>query len=110
MTIYMIFQAISPNLWGPISDAKGRRPVLIVLLSLSLIANIGIITAPNWAALMTFRAIQSIGASATVSIGAGVIADIFGDAEKGKQNCINSAIRQSGIALGPLLGKFSPTQ
>ncbi|KFH42769.1 Quinidine resistance protein-like protein [Hapsidospora chrysogenum ATCC 11550] len=52
LTIYIIFQAVSPVLFGPLSDTYGRRPVLLFTLAIYLISNIGLAANEhNYAAL-----------------------------------------------------------
>ncbi|KAL8949290.1 MAG: hypothetical protein Q9222_004596 [Ikaeria aurantiellina] len=63
LTIYIVFQALSPAVFGPLSDSIGRRLVFLVTLTL-------------YAALLVLRALQSFGASAASAISYGVVADI----------------------------------
>lgn len=69
MTIYMIFQGLAPSLWGPLSDIRGRRIVFICTFVVYLLANIGLAFSNDLASLMVFRALQAIGAAATISVG-----------------------------------------
>jgi len=69
ITVYMLVQGIAPSIWGPISDARGRRPVFIGTFIVYILANIGLALSPNFALLMMFRALQAAGSAATISIG-----------------------------------------
>ncbi|KAI1074362.1 major facilitator superfamily domain-containing protein [Whalleya microplaca] len=58
LTIYIIFQAISPVLFGPLSDSYGRRPFFLFTLLLYIIGNIGLsVNKHSYAVLLVMRAI-----------------------------------------------------
>ncbi|ORX37291.1 major facilitator superfamily domain-containing protein [Kockovaella imperatae] len=106
VTIYLIFQAITPSFFGSLSDTIGRRPVYIGTLTLYIGANIGLALMPTSAywMLLFFRALQSTGGSAVISIGAGSIADIAEPHERGKFFAVFQLGALIGPAFGPLLG------
>jgi MFS family permease len=83
ITIYMLFQGLAPSFWGPLADSYGRRPIFLSTLILYIGACVGLALSPNFAVLMTFRALQAIGSSSTIAIGAGVIGDIAVAGERG---------------------------
>lgn len=104
VTSYMILQGVAPSFWSAFADCLGRRPIYISTFIVYIIANIGLAITPNFAVLMAFRAIQAAGSSATISVGAGVIADIATPAERGGFVGIYGGIRMLGQSIGPVLG------
>ena len=85
VTVYLVFQGISPMLWGPISDRKGRRPVYLVCLTILILSSIGMSLCPTnsfWL-LLLLRCFQSGGSASTIALGAGVIGDISTSRERG---------------------------
>ncbi|KAI0133551.1 major facilitator superfamily domain-containing protein [Xylariales sp. AK1849] len=104
ITIYMVVQGLSPSLWGPLSDAKGRRVTYFCTFAVYLVANIGLAFTKNFASLMVLRAIQAAGCAATISIGSGVIGDITTRRERGGFSGTYGGFRQTGQAIGPVLG------
>ena len=76
ITVYMIFQATSPTFWGTLADSWGRRPVLLSTMLIYSASCIGLALAPNYAAIMVLRCIQSFGSSSVIAISAGVLSDI----------------------------------
>ena len=58
----------------------------------------------SYAALLVLRALQSIGASAVLSIAYGVIADVCVPAERGKMLGPVLAATNLGVCVGPLVG------
>ncbi|EFQ94263.1 hypothetical protein CFE70_007515 [Pyrenophora teres f. teres 0-1] len=85
VTVYLVFQGISPMLWGPISDRYGRRLVYLVCLSILIASSIGLALCPTsefWL-LLFLRCFQSGGSASTIALGAGVIGDISTSRERG---------------------------
>lgn len=104
LTSYMVFQGLSPTLFGDFGDMAGRRPAFIVAFSIYIFANIGLALQRNYAALMVLRCMQSAGSSGTLALGFAVIADISSTAERGKYMGFVGAGINIGPTLGPVLG------
>ncbi|OCF58020.1 hypothetical protein L486_04047 [Kwoniella mangroviensis CBS 10435] len=106
VTIYLVFQALTPSLWGSAGDSFGRRPVFILLLSIYLLSCIGTALCPTSAywLLMLMRVLQASGGSALIAIGTGVVADIAMSHERGRYLGLFNLGTTVGPALGPLLG------
>jgi MFS family permease len=60
VTIYLIFQAVTPSFFGSMSDTYGRRPVYMLVLVIYLGGNIGLALCPTSAywLLLVLRALQ----------------------------------------------------
>ena len=67
---------------------------------------IGCALAPNIASLIVFRFLAGVGGSACLSVGGGVIADLFPIHQRGKANAMFTIGPLIGPVLGPLLGGF----
>ncbi|WWC60004.1 uncharacterized protein I303_102567 [Kwoniella dejecticola CBS 10117] len=106
VTIYLVFQAITPSFLGSLSDSYGRRPIYIATLIVYLGANIGLALCPTSAywLLLVLRAVQSTGGSAVISIGYGCVTDVAEPRERGKYAAAFQVGAMSGPAFGPLLG------
>ncbi|KKY18183.1 putative major facilitator superfamily [Phaeomoniella chlamydospora] len=105
MTIYVIFQAISPAIFGPLSDTLGRRPVYLFTLSIYCAGNIGLaLNKTSYSALLILRALQSLGASAAYSISYGVVADICVPSKRGRTMGQMSMALNLGACIGPVVG------
>lgn len=104
ITSYLVIQGIAPLIWGPLSDTIGRRPVYLASFSIYVIANIALSFTPNYAVLVTFRAMQAAGAASTASIGNGVLQDICPISERGGYISFYQAVRNFAVAFGPVLG------
>ena len=105
LSIYVIFQAISPVIFGPYSDAFGRRPIFLITLFIYCIGNLGLaINQSSFAALLTLRALQSLGASAASPISYGIVADVCVPRERGSMLGPVSMALNIGTCVGPIVG------
>ena len=105
ITIYIIFQALSPAIFATLSDSLGRRIVYLITLSLYALSNLGLALEHNsYAALVVLRAFQSLGASAAFAVSYGVVADVCVPAERGKMVGPVSMALNLGTCVGPIVG------
>ncbi|KAH8884132.1 MFS general substrate transporter [Thozetella sp. PMI_491] len=104
VTTYLIFQAIAPSVWGPISDVKGRRVAYVCTFLVFLGACIGLAETKNYATLVVLRGLQSTGSASTIAIGSGVIGDITTRESRGGYMGIFQAGLLVPVAAGPVIG------
>ncbi|KAL4751311.1 major facilitator superfamily domain-containing protein [Aspergillus terricola var. indicus] len=105
ITVYVIFQAVSPAFWGPLSDTFGRRPVFLMTFSIYSAAALGLaLNESDYAALAVLRGLQSIGGSAVMSLAYAVAADISPRSERGRILGPMLASTNLGPCVGPVIG------
>ncbi|KAJ5490911.1 hypothetical protein N7539_002478 [Penicillium diatomitis] len=104
ITVYMVIQGIAPLLLGSFSESKGRRLSFVVTLSVYTAANLALSFTTNYPMLLVLRGLQAGGSAATISISAGVIADIACPEERGRFMGTNAGIRMTAQAIGPIIG------
>lgn len=78
-SVYLIGYVFGPLLFGPMSEIYGRKRVLLGTLTAYLLFTVGCALAPNWEALLIFRLLVGIFASAPLSVVGGLYADVFKD-------------------------------
>ena len=83
VTLYLVFQGISPTFWGALSDVKGRRLTYMCTFIVFLGACIGLAETKNYPQLLVLRCLQSSGSASTIAIGSGVLGDITTREERG---------------------------
>ncbi|KZV86099.1 MFS general substrate transporter [Exidia glandulosa HHB12029] len=106
VTSYLILQGLSPMVFGPLADVKGRRLAYIICLTILCGSCIGMAVMPQDAywLLVLLRCVQSAGSASTVSIGFGTVTDIATPAERGTLIGIASLGPMLGPSIGPILG------
>lgn len=105
ITLYIIFQALSPVLFATLSDSIGRRPIYLLTFALYTLASLGLaLNKKSYVALLLLRALQSLGASAVLAVGYGVVADVCVPAERGKMLGPVMAATNLGSCIGPIIG------
>src|SRR5512143_1895228 len=77
MSLYLLTFAVTTLLHGPLSDAFGRRKVIIGSLLLYVVCSIGAALSGSIAALILWRAGQGFSASAGVVVGRAMVRDAF---------------------------------
>lgn len=83
VTSYLVVSGVVPSVVGNAADRFGRRPVVLVALTVYLGANVGLALQSSFALLFFFRMVQSAGVSGTFCITYGVLSDLFTPAERG---------------------------
>ena len=105
ITIYVVFQAISPLLFATASDSFGRRPIYLVTFAVYTVASLGLaLNQHSYVGLLILRALQSLGASAVLAIAFGVVADICPPAERGAMLGPTQGAANLAVCLGPVIG------
>lgn len=103
------FTAVTP-IWGSISDLWGRRPIILIALTIFLVGSLLCALAPHMNALIAGRAVQGIGASGMGVMVNTIICDMFSLRDRGLYLAITSIIWAVGSALGPVLGGVFTTR
>ena len=104
ISVYLAVYSVMSLFHGPLSDAYGRRRVILGFTALFTVASLGCALAPNFATLLVFRALQGVAAGAGLIIGRAIIRDRFAGADA--QRLMSQVTLIFGIApaLAPVLG------
>ncbi len=106
VTIYLLTSTITGVFYGKLSDIYGRRPMLLIGITIFLIGSF--LSGLSWSmeSLIFFRGVQGVGAGAIFPISLAVIGDLFSPRERGKYQGLFGAVFGVSAILGPLLGGF----
>lgn len=104
LSVYMFAFAFMMLWHGALSDALGRRPVVLAGLAVFALGTLGCAIAGNVQSLWLFRALQGLSAGTGLVIGRAIIRDRFSGAEA--QRMMSQMILVFGIgpAIAPIIG------
>lgn len=104
ITAYTLAITIAMPIYGKLGDQFGRKPVYITAIVLFLIGSALSALSADMTQLITFRAIQGLGAGGLMVLSMTILADIFSPAERAKRSGILGGVFGLSSVLGPLLG------
>jgi DHA1 family bicyclomycin/chloramphenicol resistance-like MFS transporter len=109
LTAYMLAFAVM-SLWhGALSDAFGRRNVVLVGLIVFAVGTLGCASAHSVHYLWIFRILQGISAGAGVVVGRAIIRDLYSDAPAARLLSMVTMIFSIAPAIAPVLGGWIVT-
>ncbi|KAJ6171825.1 hypothetical protein N7470_000892 [Penicillium chermesinum] len=106
VSIFLIGYTIGPLLLAPLSEIYGRRIVLSGANWFFVVWQIGCALAQNIETLIVCRLFAGIGGSGCITLGAGVIADMFPIKQRGAATSIWTMGPLIGPVVGPIAGGF----
>lgn len=104
LTLFFFGVGTGQLLLGPISDRRGRRPVLLSALIVFVAASISMVFAPNIETLMALRFAQGLSGAAGLVLSRAIAADLSHGASAAKALSFIVMISGLGPLLAPLLG------
>jgi MFS transporter, DHA1 family, multidrug resistance protein len=106
MTLMAFFIAfgLCQIIYGPVSDARGRKPPLYVGLALFILGSVGCGLAGGIGSLIAFRFVQGAGASAVMVIPRAIIRDLHTGVEATRLMALVMLVFSVSPILAPLTG------
>ncbi|MCK9540093.1 multidrug effflux MFS transporter [Dokdonella sp.] len=104
ISVYMIAYALMSLFHGPLSDAYGRRIVILGGVAMFVLASIGCALSPTIEWLLAFRALQGVSAGAGLIVGRAIIRDCFDGVEAQQLMSTVSMIFGIAPAIAPIIG------
>ena len=105
-TIYLLTSTITVPFYGKLSDLYGRKPLLMIGITLFLVGSALSGLSQTMEQLVFFRGVQGLGAGALFPISLAIIGDLFTPAERGKYQGLFGAVFGLSAIVGPALGGF----
>jgi DHA1 family bicyclomycin/chloramphenicol resistance-like MFS transporter len=102
--IYILGLAFGQLVYGPLSDALGRRPMLLLGLALYTVAGVVALCAPSAHALIVARLFQALGGCAGLALGRAMVRDTSGPTDAMRALALLNLMMMLGPGLSPLLG------
>ncbi|KAI9001557.1 MFS polyamine transporter [Trametes punicea] len=105
-SVFVAAFGFGPLILGPLSELYGRSRVLQLANMWYLAWNLGCGFARNEGELIAFRFLAGLGGSAPLSIGGGVLGDVWRPEERGQAVALYSLAPLLGPVLGPTCGAW----
>ncbi len=77
LILFFVFFAAGTLVWGPLSDKYGRKPVLLIGLSLYTAASMACAGSSDVYQLIAFRILQAVGGSGAFAVATAMIKDVY---------------------------------
>ncbi|CCX94417.1 drug resistance transporter Bcr/CflA subfamily [Bacteroides sp. CAG:20] len=109
LTSSMIGLALGQLFFGPLSDWYGRRPPLLVAMSLFIVSTVCCIFSATIEGFIFFRLIQGIAGAGGIVVSRSIATDRFTGKELAKAMAIIGAINGIAPVASPVLGGLTPS-
>ena len=104
ISLYVLGLAFGQLAYGPLSDAFGRRPVLMVGLVLYTLAGLAAAFAPDAPSLVAARLVQALGGCAGLVLGRAMVRDAGAGEDAVRRMALLTLMMLVGPGLAPMLG------
>jgi DHA1 family 2-module integral membrane pump EmrD-like MFS transporter len=106
LTIYVLFLGIAQLIYGPLSDRFGRRPILLVGITVFFISSFLCIFVDSIRLLLILRALQGLGIGCGFTVASAILADVFKGSQLAKMNSYSSMVYSLSLILAPVIGGY----
>ena len=104
LSIYLIGFAFGQVFYGPLSDRRGRKGVMLFGLALYAAGSLAAAMAPNLTMLILARLVQGLGAAGPLVLARAVVRDLYEGRAAGQQLARMGTIMGLVPAIAPILG------
>ena len=105
-TAYLLAATVSVPLYGKLGDIHGRRPLILIAITIFLVGSALCGLSQNMPELVVFRAVQGLGAGGLIPLALATVGSIVPPRDRGRyQGLIGGTFAAASIA-GPLVGGF----
>jgi EmrB/QacA subfamily drug resistance transporter len=106
VTAYLLTSTVTVPLYGRLSDAYGRKPLLLIGITVFLLGSVLCGLAQDMGQLIAFRGVQGLGAGALLPLSLALVADLFPPDRSGRVQGAIGAVMAASYIAGPFLGGF----
>ena len=106
LSLFLAGFAAAQLLWGPLSDRYGRKPVLLIGLTIFALGSLGMLWVENAATLLVLRFVQAMGVCAAAVIWQALVTDYYPSQKVNRIFATIMPLVGLSPALAPLLGSW----
>lgn len=106
LSAYLIGFSIGQIIYGPISDALGRKPILVAAFGLFILATLGCAIASSVEMLIFARALQAFGAAGPIILARTMVRDLYHGPRAGREMSMMGTMMGITPIIAPILGGF----
>jgi DHA1 family bicyclomycin/chloramphenicol resistance-like MFS transporter len=106
ITLYVIGLAVGQLIYGPVSDALGRRPTLLIGLAVYFSASVMALCAPSLPWLVAARLLQALGGAAGITLGRAIVRDMADPTRVTKDLALLNLLTLVGPGVAPIVGAY----
>ncbi|EOS4876649.1 purine nucleoside transporter PunC [Escherichia coli] len=106
LSLFLAGFAAAQLLWGPLSDRYGRKPVLLIGLTIFALGSLGMLWVENAAMLLVLRFVQAVGVCAAAVIWQALVTDYYPSQKVNRIFATIMPLVGLSPALAPLLGSW----
>jgi DHA1 family bicyclomycin/chloramphenicol resistance-like MFS transporter len=104
VSVYIVGLALGQLIYGPLADHFGRRPTLIIGLTLFTVAGVGAAVAPSVDLLISARLFQALGGCAGMVLGRTMVRDTSAFGEAAGRLALMNLVVAVGPGIAPIVG------
>src|SRR5205823_3672364 len=105
-TAYMLTSTVAVPVYGRLGDVHGRRPLMLIAVTVFLVGSALCGAAQNMTELVVFRGIQGLGAGGLFPLSLAVIGNIVPPRDRGRWQGLIGAVFAASSIIGPAVGGF----
>ncbi|GAA1976993.1 hypothetical protein GCM10009718_11640 [Isoptericola halotolerans] len=104
VTAMLLTMTVSTPLWGKLADLTNRKVLIQVALVITVVSAAAAGFSQDMGTLITFRALQGVGAGGLMSLATVLMSDIISPRERGKYMGLMGGVMAVAQIGGPLMG------
>ena len=104
LSLFLAGFAAAQLLWGPLSDRYGRKPVLLIGLTIFALGSLGMLWVENAATLLVLRFVQGVAGAGGVVLSRSIATDKYSARELATMLAIIGAINGIATVAAPIAG------
>ena len=106
---YLIGFAIGQVIYGPLSDRRGRRPVLLAALALYVVSSLVSVVTQSVGPLIAARLLQGVGGSGSIVLARAIVRDLYSGVRAARELSMIGSISAFAPIVAPMVGGILQT-